>query len=291
MAGGRAERLRGREAERLRGREPERLRGGEAERLAPEREAQFYYDFYAAQKAINEGHYAQAYCLLHMCAEINPKDARTQDYLGIIYDALHQKDSARAFFARAYEQAPDELYQHHVSALMETGQYKQALQIMKQATKANPDDVDAWNMLLQVAMTNADYTTAAKAIDEVEKHLGPSPYSSLVRYRIAISKENIKKAFVYLDEYLEQVPDNPTILNDYAYLLATHKGDLKKAEQMSAKAIQLQPNNASFLDTYGWILHLQGQDALAQFYLNKALNLSTDGNEKMIITQHLEKVK
>jgi len=27
-----------------------------------------------------------------------------------------------------------------------------------------------------------------------------------------------------------------------------------------------------YLDTYGWIMHLQGQDELALFYLKRALN-------------------
>lgn len=259
--------------------------------MSPEREAQFYYDFYAAQKAINDGQYARAFCLFHLCAQINPTDGRTQDYLGLMYDALHQTDSAKACFARAYESAPNELYQHHVGSLMSQGRIKEALVIMKSATKVNEDDADAWNLLLQVAMANEDYPIAEKAITKVEEHLGPSPYGILIRYQIAIQKGKIKKAMGYLDEYLEFIPDNPTILNDYAYLLATHKGDLNRAEQMSAKAIQMQPENASFLDTYGWILHLKGQDSLALFYLNKALKLSKDVNEKNIIQQHIEKTK
>lgn len=259
--------------------------------MTPEREAQFYYDFYAAQKAMNDGHYAQAFCLFRLCANINPTDARTQDYLGMIYDALHQTDSARVSFARAYQYAPNELYQHHVGALMEQGRYKEAFAIMKVAAKANSDDADAWNSLLQVAMVNKDYRMSMKAIDKVDEQLGFSPYSALVRYQIASNQGNIKKAFNHLDAYLELVPDNPTILNDYAYMLATHKGDLNKAEQMSSQAIRIQPNNSSFLDTYGWILHLKGQDSLALFYLNKALNLCTNPNERNIILQHIEKAK
>lgn len=259
--------------------------------LSPEREAQFYYDFYAAQKAMNDGHYAQAFCLFRLCASIHPTDAKTQDYLGLIYEALHMTDSARVAYARAYANAPDEIYEHHVTSLMNQGQYKSALKIMKAAVKTNADNADAWNMLLRIAIANADYRTATKAIDEVDKLLGTSPYSALVRYQIEYRRGNIKKAILHMDDYITQVPDNPTLLNDYAYLLATHKGDLNRAEQMSAKAIQLQPNNPSFLDTYGWILHLKKQDSLAQFYLNKALRLATDPNEKIIIEQHLEKVK
>lgn len=259
--------------------------------MTPEREAQFYYDFYAGQKAMNDGRYAQAFCLFRLCADIHPTDARTQDYLGIIYDALHLKDSARVAYARAYQYAPNELYQHHVSTLMEQNRFKEAFTIMQAVTKAHPEDEDAWHALLQLSMILSDYKTATQAIDKEDKLLGPSPYSALVRYQIAIRQNKVKKALGHLDTYLEQVPDNPTVLNDYAYILATHKGDLNKAEQMSAEAIRLQPENSSFLDTYGWILHLKGKDTLARFYLTKALNLATDPNEKKLIQQHLEKTK
>lgn len=269
----------------------ERQKSREVERLSPEREAQFYYDFYAGQKAMNDGRYAQAFCLFRLCADINPTDARTQDYLGIIYDALHLKDSARIAYARAYQYAPNELYQHHVSALIDQQKYKEAFSIMRSVTNANPEDKDAWHILLQISLIMSDYKTATKAINKMDELSGSSPYSALVRYQIAIHQDKIKKALEHLDTYLELDPDNPTVLNDYAYLLATHKGDLNKAEQMSAQAIHIQPNNSSFLDTYGWILHLKGQDTLAQFYLIKALNLATDPNEKKLIQSHLEKTK
>lgn len=275
-------------AERHGGKQP---KGRETACLSPEREAQFYYNFYVAQQAMNDGRYDQAFCLFRLCSDINPTDARTQDYLGIIYDALRLKDSARVAYARAYAYAPKEFYQHHVSALMDQGKMDEAFTIMRSAIKVDSDNADAWNMLLHLAMAKEDYRTAKNAIDQIDALLGPSPYGALVRYQIAVQQKNIKKAFSHLDTYLEMVPDNPTILNDYAYMLAIHKGDLDRAEQMSAQAIRIEPNNSSFLDTYGWILHLKGQDSLAQFYLNKALNLSNDPNERKIILQHLEKTK
>ena len=92
------------------------------------------------------------------------------------------------------------------------------------------------------------------------------------------------------ERILEIAPYNLVVLNNYAYLLATHKGDLKKAEQMSQMTIREEPNNPTFLDTYGWIMHLQGQNELARFYLSKALQNATNENRD-VITEHLIKVK
>ena len=80
------------------------------------------------------------------------------------------------------------------------------------------------------------------------------------------------------------------VLNNYAYHLATHGGDLTQAAKMSSLAIREQPNNPVFLDTYGWILHLQGQDDLAKFYLQKALrNVETEHSEE--IQSHIDAIK
>ena len=67
-------------------------------------------------------------------------------------------------------------------------------------------------------------------------------------------------------------------------------GDLKKAERMSERTIRESPNNPVFLDTYGWIMHLQGQDELAKFYLQKALENATEENKNEII-KHINEIR
>ena len=54
------------------------------------------------------------------------------------------------------------------------------------------------------------------------------------------------------------------------------------AESMSQRTIQAQPDNATFLDTYAWILHLQGQDYLAAFYIQKALRNAAEEDKEEI---------
>ena len=85
-------------------------------------------------------------------------------------------------------------------------------------------------------------------------------------------------------------PGNLMVMNNYAYLLATHNGDLRKAEQLSQITIREEPENPVYLDTYGWIMHLQGQEQLALFYLEKALRNTTEA-ARAEIEAHLKKVK
>lgn len=67
-------------------------------------------------------------------------------------------------------------------------------------------------------------------------------------------------------------PDDMMLINNYAYFLSLEGKDLKKAERLSQRTINEDPENAVYLDTYAWILHLQGYDSLAKFYIERAIN-------------------
>jgi tetratricopeptide (TPR) repeat protein len=101
--------------------------------------------------------------------------------------------------------------------------------------------------------------------------------------------KNYEKAFEAYDEVLKLAPDHISTLNNYAWTLAISGGDLKKAEKMSQRTIQKEGNNPTYLDTYAWILHLQGQDQLALFYIKKAMEYASgdDGT----IAEHYEQIK
>lgn len=92
--------------------------------------------------------------------------------------------------------------------------------------------------------------------------------------------EEIDSCYAYYERALKINPNNIYLLNNYAWQLATHGGNLKKAERMSQKTIEAEPKNASYLDTYAWILHLQGQDKLALFYMRRAMDNLTDEDKE-----------
>ena len=59
---------------------------------------------------------------------------------------------------------------------------------------------------------------------------------------------------------------------------------------MSAITIREEPNNPYYLDTYGWILHLQGQDELALFYLKRALWNATEESVRAEVERHMRQI-
>ena len=96
----------------------------------------------------------------------------------------------------------------------------------------------------------------------------------------------LDSCFSHYEKALVLDPENVYVLNNYAYTLATNGGDLKKAEKMSQKTIEKEPNNATYLDTYAWILHLQGQNSLAKFYMLRAMEKAGEAAEDEELKQH-----
>lgn len=264
--------------------------------ISTEQEQQFTYYWYAARHAINQERYSDAYVLLEFCHALKPEDAQTLYYLGVMYQGLHKDREAQEFFERAYRVQKN----HHSEELL--------------------------NHLEQIYWNQENWKKALKIQDELDQVKGYDAMSAITRYRIHASARQPKKALKAIDDYLATDPDNIrfmlfridvlehlgaktrqlyeayervleldpynlTILNNYAWMLATHKGDLSKAEQMSAITIHEQPGNPTFLDTYGWIMHLKGQDELALFYLNRALWNATIDKNKQEIIKHIEVVK
>ena len=97
--------------------------------------------------------------------------------------------------------------------------------------------------------------------------------------------DSFEQCFAAYEAALMLDPDNVYVLNNYAYTLAIHGGDLKKAEKMSQKTIEKEPNNPTYLDTYAWILHLQGQNTLARFYIGRAVEKmdKDESNEELLM--------
>ena len=296
--------------------------------LSVERQQQFTYYWYAAKQAIREERYPEAMVLLKFCEQLNPQDGETQGLLGVMYDALG--DSKRAFdaFERAFRNDPYDQWYRYFAVLMaqKTAEGRsEALRVLEKAHQVNPKNEELLEQLRRLYVANAQCKKALAIQDEIDAIRGYDVYSAYNRTSTYAVWGKPKKAIAEVDKWLENEPTNVQfllyrielmertgtrakelyemyervlridpgnlmVMNNYAYLLATHKGDLRKAEQLSQIAIREEPENPVYLDTYGWIMHLQGQDQLALFYLEKALRNTTEA-ARAEIEAHLKKVK
>lgn len=296
-----------------------------------EREQQFTYYWYAAKQALTEQRYADAYLLLGFCNSIKPNDGQVLSSLGAIYTGMEQKERAFEAYKKAYETDPKDQWFKYSAVLIdrhEPGDLEEAIRVLEHAQNLNPKDDNLQEKLCLLYITKGEYKKALKTQDRIDELRGYDAYSALTRYRIYGYWGKPKKALEALDKYIEidpinvrflifraetmqqtkakpeeifaiyekiihLEPMNLSVLNNYAYYLATHGGDIKKAERMSEITIKESPNNPVYLDTYGWILGLQGQFSLAIYYLDKAYNTAyyIRSDELPIIKQHLEEVR
>ncbi|MEI6748295.1 MAG: tetratricopeptide repeat protein [Bacteroidales bacterium] len=75
------------------------------------------------------------------------------------------------------------------------------------------------------------------------------------------------------DKSLMYNPNDPYVLNNYAYYLALRGKNLDKAEPMAKKSTEADPKNPSNIDTYAWVLFKLGKYQDAENVILKALEL------------------
>ena len=266
--------------------------------LSLEQGQQFAYYWYAARQAIDQERYGDAFALLQFCNALKPDDGQTLYYLGVIYSGMKKEDRAQEYFNQAYQAlpkgtAPVDLLQRLMMQAISAQEWKKALALQNEIDDRN--GYDAYSAITRYRIY-AMSGKPKKAIKEIDRYLETDPANMrFLLFRLEIMEQmgaKPKELYALYERVLELDPYNLMILNNYAYHLATHGGDLTKAEKMSAITIQEQPSNPTFLDTYGWILHLQGQDQLALFYLNRALwNIGKDDKMRDEVQKHIHSIK
>jgi len=71
----------------------------------------------------------------------------------------------------------------------------------------------------------------------------------------------------------------PTLLNNYSYLLAQQGSNLDKALEMAKKAVLAEPDNSSFLDTIGWVYYKMGKFEDALKYIQRSVGIDSTSAE------------
>jgi len=83
--------------------------------------------------------------------------------------------------------------------------------------------------------------------------------------------EEPARAFAAYEKSLKRLPDNPSVLNNYAYYLAEADENLPRALELSTRLMELAPMEPNFMDTHAWVLYKNGQYPEALDYITQAL--------------------
>ena len=161
---------------------------------------------------------------------------------------LQHPDSVEKYVTRALELFPDKI-DFHISkghVMNSSKQYGLAVKAYKESLRyADTDSLrgviwgmigDTWHQQAAAGISEWDESRAAK-----EGRSGP--------YRKAM-----KECYKAYERSLAYRPDNPMVLNNYAYFLSLEERDLERALSMSSRVVALTDNNPPSLDPHAWVL-------------------------------------
>lgn len=160
------------------------------------------------------------------------------------------------------------------------GQLALGLKTLQDSYNAVPDSLTA----IAIAEAYAKDVSYRRAVRFLEEHLekyGKTDTRLYSFYGSLLIQDDLEKARQIYQEIYESDPENPLILNNYAWVLAA-TGAAKEAQPFVEKALKTLPQHPDILDTYGKILKLQGmhKEAIAQF--EKSLSIRPSHTEVLL---------
>jgi len=172
------------------------------------------------------------------------------------------------------------------AALAMDGHTDQALAAARKAAELGKDGPRLLSRVAWVLYHGKRNDEAAKAYQEVIDKFGANYESAEVRRvlreaRLALSNlcvlsNKLPQAEEWLEQVLDEFPDDPSALNDLGYLWADANKNLGRAETMIRQAVTAEPKNGAFRDSLGWILYRLGRPAEAAVELEKAVAIDPD---------------
>ena len=103
---------------------------------------------------------------------------------------------------------------------------------------------------------------------------------------VALQQKQIGDAIEYLEQVLDEFPDDIGALNDLGYLWADENQHLNRSLAMLLKAVSAQPENQAYRDSLGWVYYRLGDYEQAQEQIELAIEKG-DGDADAVILDHL----
>lgn len=199
-------------------------------------------------------------------------------FLADQYDA-----AARAFRRGAEEKAlPDNpaFYDYLAAALEMAGKTNAALAAARKATRGRPGSARFASRAAWVEYHAERYDAArASYLKLLEKfddqYESPTVREAMRDARLALSNIDVQRgdldaAEEWLEQILDEYPEDIGAMNDLGYLWADQGEHLHRALRMIERAVAEQPDNIAYQDSLGWALHRLGRDKEAAVALEKA---------------------
>ena len=250
----------------------------------------------------------------------NPAFFRAHVKLIELYERQRRwKDAAGAYaLARTVNPRAD-LAGGHAAALLNSGQARQAADVLRSAIAARPAvDAGLLYLLAEAQRQLKDYAAASATTQKLRAAFPDDARGHVMEAQVQLAQGRTAEAIAAFAELVKRVPDEPAFVYQYAQLLedAGRRGEaeaalrallardpldanalnslgymfadrgerLDEAVDLLQRALKIEPGNPSFLDSLGWAFFKQGRLEQADAPLTEAAAKSP---ENSVIQDHL----
>jgi tetratricopeptide (TPR) repeat protein len=208
---------------------------------------------------LHDKHFKEAEEYFRKLSADSANDVRPLSGLTQTLAAEGELDKAVALLGEDVKKTPTNnqlRYLYAVTAAM-AGRYDTAIEEFQQLVSANPKTAQ-----LYVALGNAYRVKGdtANALATLQKGVGLAPKDPTPLVAEAEVLTSMNRQQEALEKYraaLRLTPDNATLLNNVAYLMADTGGSLEEALKYVRRALQLDSKQPRYSDTLGWIYYKQ----------------------------------
>jgi len=220
--------------------------------------------------------------------------------LGLFMDDKYAEAATvlqRGIDEKALPDDKPELYYYLAGALEMQGKTDDALAAAKVAVEKQPKNPSYADRTAWVLYHAKRYDEAAKAYQQVldkfdSDYTTDGARDAVREARGALSnlcsvKHEMPQAVEWLEQVLDEFPDDAGANNDLGFLWADENQHLHRAQKMIQLAVAAEPNNYAYQDSLGWVLFRLGQNAEALTQLQKAADVKEPDGE---VLDHLAQV-
>ncbi|MFC1737935.1 tetratricopeptide repeat protein [Planctomycetota bacterium] len=181
---------------------------------------------------------------------------------------------------------------------------QEVLKYSRQRLETNSLSETANLVMFYLSKMGEEYNNAIDYIDKCLQITGPESPQGLayaiekvrvlqLAYDKTSDNRYLDKAIEEYESLLEKMPNNTSILNNMAFLLAESGQRLSKALEYARRAYEMKPNSPNILDTYSYVLYKNGKLAEAAELLQAAMQHFEDSQITVSpqVYEHLGMIK
>jgi tetratricopeptide (TPR) repeat protein len=158
------------------------------------------------------------------------------------------------------------------------GRLDEVREQMRALRRNNPENAVEYYLIEGQVLSDLGMNQEAFALYDEALKSNPRDQDLLyAQSLVAESLDRVAEAEHYMREILKQDPDNVRTLNALGYTLADRTHRYQEARQYIEKAYAQKPDDPAIIDSMGWVQYRLGNLAEARRYLQKAYDMTGDG--------------